>query len=234
VTITPEIPEWAVTSLQVLGVVGAVMALPYSLATLGMGGTIAAGVVGYGGSVVGGKAMRALGDCLGMSEAQIRAMEAAGELGGGMLGGTGVVKGIRMSRQATATNFYKQQGYDPKDILGHVNGIDLNRPVSVHTLKAGTQVTQYQVPGGRQGNYYAPPGAKASELGISPQGVSRSTGEVVQKTSTTYQISRDIPVLKSSAKAIDDTWSVKGEIYHAKGGGTQYFTSDKGAFGIVP
>jgi uncharacterized Zn-binding protein involved in type VI secretion len=87
VTITPEVPEWAVTSLQVLGLVGAVMALPYSIAALGVGGTLAAGVLGAGGSYVGGKAMRALGESMGMSEAGILTMEAFGELGGGMLGG---------------------------------------------------------------------------------------------------------------------------------------------------
>jgi uncharacterized Zn-binding protein involved in type VI secretion len=88
VTITPEIPPWAVTGLQVLGVVGAVMALPFSVAALGVGGTIAAGVLGAGGSYVGGKAMRALAESMGMSEAGVLTMEAFGELGGGMLGGT--------------------------------------------------------------------------------------------------------------------------------------------------
>lgn len=87
VTITPEIPPWAVTSLQVLGVVGAVMALPFSVAALGVGGTIAVGVLSAGGSYIGGKAMRALAESMGMSEAGVLTMEAFGELGGGMLGG---------------------------------------------------------------------------------------------------------------------------------------------------
>jgi Bacterial toxin 46 len=192
------------------------------------------GLLGAGGSYVGGKAMRALGESMGMSEAGILTMEAFGELGGGMLGGAAGVKGIRMSRQATATKFYREQGYDPNDIPGHVNGIDFNRPVSVHTLKAGTTVSQHQVPGGRQGNYYAPPGTKASELGISPQGTSRTTGQVVDKTVTNYTTTRDVPVLRSTARNINDTWSVEGTSYATKGGGTQYFSADKGAFGIGP
>jgi filamentous hemagglutinin len=50
------------------------------------------GLLGAGGSYVGGKAMRALGESMGMSEAGILTMEAFGELGGGMLGGAAGVK----------------------------------------------------------------------------------------------------------------------------------------------
>jgi len=87
VAIQPEVPQWAVTGLQALGIAGAILALPFSITALGVGGTIGAGVLGFVGSLVGGKAMRALGESLGMSEGGVLAMEAAGELGGGMLGG---------------------------------------------------------------------------------------------------------------------------------------------------
>jgi hypothetical protein len=95
VAIQPEVPEWAVTGLQMLGVAGAILALPYSVVALGVGGTVAAGVLGAAGSLVGGKAMRALGESMGLSEGWVRAMEAGGELGGGMLGGAAGVKGWR-------------------------------------------------------------------------------------------------------------------------------------------
>ncbi len=87
VPITPEVPEWAVTGLQVLGVAGAIAALPYSLVALGAGGTLAAGLFGVGGSMLGGYGMRSLGEALGMSESGVLAMEAGGELFGGILGG---------------------------------------------------------------------------------------------------------------------------------------------------
>ena len=76
VVITLEVPAWAVTGLQVLGVAGAVMALPYAIATVGVAATIGGGVAGYFGGEYGGKGGRALGTAMGMSETGIRSMEA--------------------------------------------------------------------------------------------------------------------------------------------------------------
>jgi len=45
-----------------------------------------------------------------------------------------------------------------------------------------------------------------------------------------YRTTQKTPVLKSTAKAIDDTWSVKGMTQPSSGGGTQVFTSAKGNF----
>lgn len=95
VEIKPEVPEWAVTALQVLGVAGAVLALPFAIATVGVAATIGGAVLGYFGAEYGGKAGRALGEALGMSEAGKRAMEAGGQFLGGMIGGAAGVKGVR-------------------------------------------------------------------------------------------------------------------------------------------
>jgi uncharacterized Zn-binding protein involved in type VI secretion len=95
VDIKPEVPEWAVTALQVLGVAGAVLALPFAIATVGVAATIGGAVLGYVGAQYGGRAGRALGEALGMSEAGKRAMEAGGQFLGGMLGGAAGVKGVR-------------------------------------------------------------------------------------------------------------------------------------------
>lgn len=95
VDIKPEVPEWAVTALQVLGVAGAVLALPFAIATVGVAATIGGAVLGYVGSQYGGQAGRALGEALGMSEAGKRAMEAGGQFLGGMVGGAAGVKGVR-------------------------------------------------------------------------------------------------------------------------------------------
>lgn len=75
VTVSPEIPDWAVTGLEVLGVAGAVMALPYAIATSGVAATIGMGVRGFVGAAVATKGARMLGEHLGMSEASIRKLE---------------------------------------------------------------------------------------------------------------------------------------------------------------
>jgi uncharacterized Zn-binding protein involved in type VI secretion len=95
VEIKPEVPAWAVTALQVLGVAGAILALPFAIATVGVAATIGGAVLGYFGAELGGKAGRALGEALGMSEAGKRAMEAGGQFLGGMVGGAAGVKGVR-------------------------------------------------------------------------------------------------------------------------------------------
>ncbi|MGH1558816.1 PAAR domain-containing protein [Caulobacter segnis] len=106
VDIKPEVPEWAVTALQVLGVAGAVLALPFAIATVGVAATIGGAVLGYYGAQYGGQAGRALGEALGMSEAGKRAMEAGGQFFGGMIGGAAGVKGVRAfnSRYQIVTN----------------------------------------------------------------------------------------------------------------------------------
>jgi hypothetical protein len=134
------------------------------------------------------------------------------------------------ARQKLANEFYAQQGYKEHQIPGHLNGIDFTKPVDVVKLPKGTVLEQWQVPGGPQGNYYAPPGTLASELGISPQGTIRATGEVVNKVSTRYVVTEDVQVLRSTAKDILDTWSVPGQTVQTLGGGTQYMSSKVGSF----
>ncbi len=127
VAIQPEVPQWAVTGLQVLGIAGAIMALPYSIAALGVGGTLAAGVLGYGGSILGGKAGRALGEAMGLSQGGVLAMEAAGELGGGMLGGAAGARGWQAGtagwNPATRAGVITKQGWSggPPGTVAQVN-----------------------------------------------------------------------------------------------------------------
>lgn len=93
VTIEPEVPEWAVTGLQVLGIAGALIALPAAVMTVGVGATIGGGLLGLAGSIGGTMGGRALGEALGLSEAGIRAMETAGGVLGGMVGGAAGARG---------------------------------------------------------------------------------------------------------------------------------------------
>ena len=83
----PEVPAWAVQGLQVLGIAGAVLALPYAIATVGVAGTVGGALGGMVGAHYGGKGMEALGRRMGMAEHNLVLMRAAGEFGGGMAGG---------------------------------------------------------------------------------------------------------------------------------------------------
>lgn len=93
VEIQPEVPAWAVTGLQILGVAGVVAALPFAIATVGVAATIGGAVLGGIGAYGGAKGGRALGEALGLSEAGKRALETAGGFLGGMVGGAVGVRG---------------------------------------------------------------------------------------------------------------------------------------------
>lgn len=95
VKMTPEVPQWAVTGLTVLGIAGAIMALPFAIAEVGLAATVGGLVLGQIGATLGAKGGRALGEALGMSEAGIRSMELAGGFLGGMLGGAAGTKGVQ-------------------------------------------------------------------------------------------------------------------------------------------
>ena len=87
VVVTPEVPAWAVTALQVMGVAGAIMALPYAIATVGVAATIGGGAGGYLGAAGLGAAGHALGKAMGLSETGVRSLEVGGQFLGGLVGG---------------------------------------------------------------------------------------------------------------------------------------------------
>lgn len=82
----------------------------------------------------------------------------------------------------------------------------------------------------RQRNYYAIPPSRPTQLGISPQAVQRQTGVLVDRVSTRYVLTEDVEVLRSTAAAIGDTWSVPGKTIAAEDGGTQMFSAMKQVF----
>jgi len=232
--IQPEVPQWLNTTMTAMAIGGSLVATAGIAVSFGIGAAAGSLVGGTVGGWAGGEGGSRIAAQLGYGETGQVVGGALGGLVGGAVGGGLGFKGGQMrdiaANRATASKFYEDQGFKPADIPDHVSGIDLTRPVGVHTLKAGTPVSQYQVPGGRQGNYYAPSGTQPTELGIAPQGVSRTTGAVVDKVPTAYTTTRDIPVLRSTAAPVKDTWSIPGTAVQTKGGGTQYFTTDKGGF----
>lgn len=61
-------------------------------------------------------------------------------------------------------------------------------------------------------------------------GENRAAGTVELKLKGVYLTNEKTKVLKSTAKEIDDTWSVRGVSQPSSGGGAQVFTGMKGNF----
>ena len=162
VPITPEVPAWATDSLKVMGIAGALLALPFSVATVGVAATIGGGV----GALVGGglatKGARMAGEAMHLSEPTIRSMEVGGGLFGSLVGGGAGVKGVQgvqaglasRAAETQAVNFAK--GWQGK---GEYPGVD---PWRGTTLQPGTKIYG-GTPG--QGNFYMDEAAVANSGG---------------------------------------------------------------------
>lgn len=96
--IEPEVPVWLERTLQVVAIGAAVVGFGVAIAAVGVGMATAGLVGGLVGGHYGGRAGRAVGEALGLSEAQTRALETLGGMGGGLVGGaaaTRAVQGLR-------------------------------------------------------------------------------------------------------------------------------------------
>ncbi|WP_058717729.1 PAAR domain-containing protein [Sphingomonas sanguinis] len=162
VEIQPEVPAWAVTGLQILGVAGAIAALPFAFATVGVAATIGGAVLGGIGAYGGAKGGRALGEALGLSEAGKRALETAGGFLGGMVGGAAGVRGGQAAQfryNAWRNNPFKGEPVLPKGASEKLNfeakrpeGLDIRRlspsdSAAQQRMQAGgwSKATQEQV-----------------------------------------------------------------------------------------
>ncbi|MGY3942930.1 polymorphic toxin type 46 domain-containing protein [Aeromonas tecta] len=135
------------------------------------------------------------------------------------------------ARKKIAFDFYKKQGFSEESIPSHLHGIDFSQDVTVETINRGKKVYQYQSSGAPQGNYYAIRGSTTpSELGIGEMGENRAKGTVELKLKKQYISQEKTKVLRSTSKAIDDTWSVRGKSQPSSGGGTQMFTTERDKF----
>ena len=136
-----------------------------------------------------------------------------------------VVESIATQRRRFAFDFYKRNGMPEHMIDGHLDGIDFNRPVNVVQLDSGVNLQQFQIPGGNQGSYYSFPvdNASPTSLGISGNGIDKSTGALVGKVQLNYVTTQSIEVLQSTAKPIVDNWSVPGAAIQTMGGSPQIY-----------
>ena len=173
IEITPEVEPWLENLHIAVGLIGS-FCLGYG--ALGWAGSALSTGLGFGGSILG-------------SEIGGKYFGKWGAIAGGILGGiigggigAGISRGLGnagvrgfnprlapadVSRN-TANDFYKSAGWADKRIADHVNGIDFTKPVETVSIPKGTEVVQWQQPGRPTGNYFAPPGTQASELGIFP------------------------------------------------------------------
>ncbi len=118
-----------------------------------------------------------------------------------------------------AWSFYREAGFKEGKIADHIRGIDFNKPVEIISIPKGTEVIQYQIPGGPVGSYFAAPGTPGNQLGFYTSG----------RQATTFVATENIQVLRSTASSTIDDWSMKAYSWkiEAPGGGIQFFSTSK-------
>lgn len=133
------------------------------------------------------------------------------------------------NNRALFAKFFRSSG-NRGAIGDQSQGWNFNKPVNTTTLKAGTRVCQWQVPGNQKGTYFAPCGSNPSGLGIADVGhVRGGDGALVKKVETSYILNKDVVVLQGTAAAVADHWSMSPEprkIYKPTVGGlSQYLVA---------
>lgn len=134
-------------------------------------------------------------------------------------------------RLEIAQAFYNQTGWSQDKIASHLRCIDFNQPVEVITLKPGDVVKQWVNPKYGAGNYFDAD-SSPEELGIYPTSVEH-------RELQSFTVTKEMQVLKSTAKGVNIDWVKKAPPMFVKGGATQYFAlpSDKSNFqqgGVKP
>jgi uncharacterized Zn-binding protein involved in type VI secretion len=139
------------------------------------------------------------------------------------------------ARVAVAFQFYAAHANGvakPSQILSHIKGIDLSRPVEVVTVAHQT-LYQHCIPGAGLGQYFSLDTTTTPEqLGVSSSAYPLVDGEPrpppVQRVLRPVEFGEGPALaLKSTAASIDDDWSHRergkapAKVVHCEGGGTQ-------------
>jgi hypothetical protein len=157
-----------------------------------------------------------------------------------------------IARRKVALDFYKKNALtwddalgklrpyklpdELRDIMSHLTGIDFKHPVVMGPPPpAPAQLSQWQAPDGRKGNYFAPAGTQPTELGIGKFARQKSDKKLVPKIVKDYAIPATTPYLRTTASDKTDNWSIKELVIRQKsrGGGTQYFMPDNSAIAEI-
>lgn len=231
---TPEVPSWLSTTMSAMAIGGTIIATGGIAATYGAGAAAGSLIGGVGGSYLGGEAGTHAAAALGYGATGQAVGGVLGGFAGGAVGGGAGMKGGRAydisASRATAQAFYAKQGWPQGRIDAHLQGINFGRPVKVVNIPKDTPMSQWQVPGGSKGNYFSSSSETPGRLGISSVGNDPTVG-AVSKVRTDFISTRSTPALRSTAAAVEDTWSASPyATAETPGGGTQYFVPDQGAF----
>ena len=130
-------------------------------------------------------------------------------------------------RVKLASEIFISEGVEPQK---YRHSIDYAKSVTLHTLKKGDQLIQWQVVGAPQGNFYGLPGSKPTELGISEFGYDPESKMVMKKQLRTYIVTRDMEVLGSYAAPVIDDWSTPEIETQTTGHKLQLFSTCKPCF----
>lgn len=132
-------------------------------------------------------------------------------------------KALRGERKNFATDFYRKQGMtEKKNVMSHVNGIDLNHAVKVKKMPPPNELIRYNEPGMEKGGSYFGVSSRTGEkintprnYGIQPVVVKKREGvvSIVRKKKTVYKIADDaqpFDFLESTARPVkaplDNNW----------------------------
>jgi hypothetical protein len=118
-----------------------------------------------------------------------------------------------------------------------MQGIDFNKSVDKHSLAIMSEVSQWRNSNIPQGDYYADKGKTLNTLsclGIHYRQQDYSTHSISDRQEMRYQLNTRIDALKSTAAAVIDNWSIKGQAYKTIGGCIQYFNhNNQKGFGRI-
>jgi len=260
--ISPEIPDWINWVMLGVGTAAvAVLASP-AIALLSMAGGMAGGTGGnwlggmlFGEGSDGQKWSMLLGSLIGgglgakggakfdsylsarnISRNQASAVSARRAELNKKFGRTGNLNKDITARgnKEFARDWLESKGFSAEQISDFHNGIDYYERVSVETTNQNKVLYQKQVPGGRQGNWYAyAENIEPTQLGINPKGTIYGTDQVVDKVTLPYVTQQKVEMLRSTALPALDKWSVENVPYQTEGKAIQLLSNEKEIFGVV-
>jgi len=120
-------------------------------------------------------------------------------------------------RKHAAYNFYMRTGWETPRILDQMKGIDFTHPVWVSEVEKNSILFQWVKETRGVGNYFATSAVSPDKLGI-------ARGNRVLNIFATQESTK---ALVSTAKGVEDIWTIPGKKIVTEGGEIQYFIFEK-------
>ena len=135
----------------------------------------------------------------------------------------------------TVLRFASSMGLDEASARSILSGVDLTQSVDIIRVNSSKPFWQFQAPGAPQGAWYSSSSlVTPSELGIAPYGVNRAANSVELKVLNRYSTNSPVSVLRSTARPIDDFWSIPYGTFETRGGAAQWYSPQKEFFTPIP